>query len=75
MFYFVMKTYRNEGNKEVGMHYAQSLLNRLHKKSWWKSQGSLKDALKEPNEEVLKSLRTQYPRQSKGSPPPAKGGG
>ena len=75
MLYFVMKTYRNEGNKEVGMHYAQSLLNRLHKKSWWKSQGSLKDALKEPNEEVLKSLRTQYPRQSKGSPPPAKGGG
>ena len=57
------------------MHYAQSLLNRLHKKSWWKNQGSLKDALLEPNEEVLKSLRNQYPRPSKGAPPPAKGGG
>ena len=29
----------------------------------------------EPNEGVLKSLRTQYPRPSKGGPPPAKGGG
>ena len=57
------------------MHYVQSLLNRLHKKSWWKSQGSLKDALKEPNKEVLESLRTQYPRQAKGGPPPPKGGG
>ena len=75
MLYFVMKSYRNEGNKEVGMHYAQSLLDRLHKKSWWKSQGSLKDALKEPNKEVLESLRTQYPRQAKGGPPPPKGGG
>ena len=35
----------------------------------------MKDALKEPNEEALKSLRTQYPRPSKGSPQQPKGGG
>ena len=33
------------------------------------------DALIVPNEEVLKSLRTQYPRPSKGSQPVPKGGG
>lgn len=68
MLYSVLKAYRSEGNKEVGMHYAQKFLDRLHKKSWWKSVGSLKDALAEPNEKVLESLRIQYPRplQTKG---------
>ena len=75
LLYFGLKSYRNEGNKEVGMHYAQSLFNRLHKKSWWKSVGTLKEALKQPNEEVLKRLRAQHPRPMKGGQQVPKGGG
>ena len=66
LLYFVLEGYRNKGSKEVGMHYAQSLFNRLHKKFRWKSVGTLQEALKEPDEEVLKSLRGLYPRQGKG---------
>ena len=67
MLYFVLKHYRSEGNKEVGMHYAQSLFNRLHKKSWWKSQGTLKEALQNVNKDVLESLRLKYPKVDKSS--------
>ena len=67
MLYFVLKHYRSEGNKEVGMHYAQSLFNRLHKKSWWKSQGTLKEALQTVNKDVLESLRPKYPKVDKSS--------
>jgi len=62
MLYFVLKHYRSEINKEVGMHYAQELFNRLHKKSWWSSKGTLKEALLEPNKEVVESLRMRYPK-------------
>ena len=37
--------------------------------------GTWKEALKGPNEEVLKSLRTQYPRQTKGGQQVPKWGG
>ena len=57
MLYFVLKAYRQEGNRDVGPHYAQGLFNRLHKKSWWKSVGTLKDALLTPHKDVMESLR------------------
>ena len=65
MLYFVLKHYRSEGNKEVGMHYAQYLFNRLHRKSWWKSQGTLKEASLNVNKDVLESLRLKYPKVDK----------
>ena len=68
MLYFVLKHYRSEGNKEVGMHYAQSLFNRLHKKSWWTSQGTLQEALQTVNKDVLECLRLKYPKVDKSSP-------
>ncbi len=68
LLYFVMKHYRSEGNKEVGMHYAQALFNRLHKKSWWKSQGTLKTHLESVNKEVLESLRLKYPKVDRSVP-------
>ena len=68
MLYFVLKHYRSEGNKDVGMHYAQALFNRLHKKSWWKSQGTLKTHLESVNKDVLESLRLKYPKVDRPSP-------
>ena len=71
LLYFVLKHYRSEGNKEGGMHYAQALFNRLHKKSWWKTQGTLKTHLESVNKDVLESLRLKYPKVDR--PPPPKG--
>ena len=74
MLYFVLKAYRQEGNRDVGLHYAQGLFNRLHKKSWWTSVGTLKTALSEPSKEVLESFRLTYPRVQKVVPQPASKG-
>ena len=70
--YFVPKQYRVEQNREIGMHYLQYLLDHLHKKSWWKSQGTLKSHLEAPNKEVLEKLRLKYPKPEK---PAGKGNG
>ena len=69
-----MKSYRNEGNRDVGLHYAQCLFDRLHKKSWCKGAGTSKKALCEPSKEVLESLRLTYPRVQKVASQPASKG-
>ena len=63
LLFFIMKYYRQESNREVGMHYAQSLFDMLHKTGWWRDQGTLDKHLVEPNKEVLEKLRVRYPKQ------------
>ena len=62
LLYLVLKYYRSEGKRVVGMHYAQQLFDTLHKKSWWTSVGTLENALKVPHKDVLESLRNRCPR-------------
>ena len=66
LLYFILKSYRIEQNKEIGMHYAQALFDALHKKSWWKSQGTLKSHLLEFDKPVLEKLRLKYPKPERG---------
>jgi hypothetical protein len=72
--FFVLKLYRSEDSRDIGLHYSQALVDRLHKTSWWKSQGTLRDNLLKPNKEVVEELRKHYPAPRKPSNPGPPGG-
>lgn len=65
----VLKVYREEPNKEVGLHYMQALLDYLHKSSVHNDKKSLSFYLKEPHKKTVEKLQKVYPsgKTSQGS--------
>ena len=61
--FLVLKVYREEKNKDVGLHYLQSLLDWLHKTCIWSDKGSLPSHLKAVDKTVLEKPKKKYPEE------------